>query len=500
MNKMKFFPSLAIFVIIATSVSCSKKDESEPIPAPVLKTFAFLAANNAGVLSEDYQGTIEGTAVTVTMPSTIDKSSLIATFTTNEGDVVTIGSAVQTTDVTANDFSVPVDYSLANSDASLNSLYTVTIAKKTDMNWTASAAYVGTSTVYSGAIMKINPKDNSPLLAFKVRADSVVTGNVGKMTLLRFSNNSWEKVGNEAFSAQISGSEMDLDIMEDGTPYVAFENAEATVNKCASVMSYNGSAWNYVGDAAISSDMASTKVHFAVISANDIILAQVNNKAGSFARRIMVMSSYKGNAWSNAENPAMTSGFQVYDEKIAKVGDCAYLAIISRDAGYACTVLKYQGDKWTSLLDNYTTANSTGNSIAALDLVALEDGTLFLLTADDAVTTGSYQLRLQKYSPSTNAWTTVGGNPLSYIIESHNYARVAIAPDGTPYVAYQNYANKQIEICHIDSDTKQWSSPTIISPLVGNSCSGLSICFAGTGTGFLGYIDGDSHYQLYQYK
>lgn len=240
--------------------------------------------------------------------------------------------------------------------------------------------------------MAINPKDNVPYLAFKVRSDSVTTANANMLDVKKLANGTWESVGKDAF-APMNGSELDMDFLSNGTPFVAFQNATATVNKCASVMAFDGSSWNFTGDAAISSDMTSTYVNFAALSASDIILAQVNNKAGTFPRRVMVMSSYNGSAWSNAENPLIASGANIYSENMAKSGDAAYLALIYRTAPYKHAVLKYQSGKWSAIRTDFVQENATQTGISVLEMAPLADGTVYLLTSDDAVTTGSLPVK-----------------------------------------------------------------------------------------------------------
>lgn len=69
-----------------------------------------------------------------------------------------------------------------------------------------------------------------------------------------------------------------------------------------------------------------------------------------------------------------------------------------------------------------------------MDIEAEENGTLYILTSDDAVTSGVYNLRLKKYDPVTKQWSTVGGNPLPLDFKTSTSTSVAIsiAPDGTP--------------------------------------------------------------------
>ena len=73
-------------------------------------------------------GTINETAntIAVTLPSGASLTGLVATFKTT-GASVTVGSAVQTSGATANDFPVPVIYTVTAADGS-TSIYTVTVA------------------------------------------------------------------------------------------------------------------------------------------------------------------------------------------------------------------------------------------------------------------------------------------------------------------------------------------------------------------------------------
>ena len=95
-------------------------DGKKEAEAPLMTAFGFYAEDNAGVLSKDYVGTISGTSITVSMPSSINKTALVARFTTNEGNKVLVNGVTQVSQTTKNDFTNPVDYTVSNSDGSNN--------------------------------------------------------------------------------------------------------------------------------------------------------------------------------------------------------------------------------------------------------------------------------------------------------------------------------------------------------------------------------------------
>lgn len=94
-------------------------------PAKALTAFSFTSALNSGI-STDVVATISGSQIGATVPYGTDVTALVATFSTT-GAHVAVGSAVQTSGVTAVDFSSPVTYTVTAADATTKA-YTVTIA------------------------------------------------------------------------------------------------------------------------------------------------------------------------------------------------------------------------------------------------------------------------------------------------------------------------------------------------------------------------------------
>jgi hypothetical protein len=100
-----------------------------PNPAKELTSFAFTSALDGGAgISSDAVGLINGSNIAVTVPYGTTLTALIATFTTT-GAGVAIGSAPQASNVTANDFTLPVVYTVtAANDSTKDFTVTVTVA------------------------------------------------------------------------------------------------------------------------------------------------------------------------------------------------------------------------------------------------------------------------------------------------------------------------------------------------------------------------------------
>jgi len=107
---------------------------------------------------------IDSTAhtVTVTMPSGTDVSSLVADFTLSDGASAEIGSLIQESGVTANDFTSPVPYKIIAEDKSF-------------LNWTVTV-YLDTDPV-TPVIPKVEPSDIEP---FKLEDEDISSDSGAK--------------------------------------------------------------------------------------------------------------------------------------------------------------------------------------------------------------------------------------------------------------------------------------------------------------------------------
>lgn len=119
--------------ITATDWNSNTTTETLKLTAPKEITyFAFLAADNSPELTSDWEGTIDGTDISVPVPDDIDITDLVAAFETNAASVK-VGGVTQNSHMTPNDFSSPVYYNAVANDGS-SQAYVVTVlnARTTD--------------------------------------------------------------------------------------------------------------------------------------------------------------------------------------------------------------------------------------------------------------------------------------------------------------------------------------------------------------------------------
>ena len=479
-----------------------------------LLSFGFYQADNAG-LSQDYVATVPAVAAGVTtydieiaMPASVDLTALVARFTVNEGNTVTVDGVAQTSGVTKNDFTDPVDYTVRNSTGANNLRYTITVVEASGKAWTEMAV-LNTATlsgnadftgVYSGAVLAINPKGNVPYVAYGAR------GVDNKMSVAKFENGAWAQVGDALFSSVVNGSHFSFDVAPDGTPYVAYGDQDAASLKGAlSVMKFDGSQWSYVGEQGFFKVQAQY-IGMAAFESGLAIDLVNNSKDGSIPRRSMGIATFDGSAWTTGESSLLPSEQGVYMTKMGGNGKVATLICVNRgkidDVNYGHNIFKFENGQWESLATNFLEPGATQTSIAqgSFGTTVALDGTVYAWTGDDVPNTGIYQVRLKKYDAAGKTWNTVTGNtlPIGHDggFESHISLDVAIAPDGTPFVVYNNFNDqKKLYVMHLDPATAQWSA----SQLLAEGASDVNIAFDTAGTGYITYTDESNQIHLFKY-
>ena len=104
-----------------------------PLPsytAKDLTAFGFTHASNPSLPLAGVVADISGTSISATVPFGQSLTNLVATFNTT-GLTVTVGGVIQTSSVTANNFTAPVIYVVTAPDSSQKS-YTVTVVNATE--------------------------------------------------------------------------------------------------------------------------------------------------------------------------------------------------------------------------------------------------------------------------------------------------------------------------------------------------------------------------------
>ncbi len=514
----KFLPKKIVMVFVALfafTVSAVAEDAR-------LLSFGFYKADNTG-LTADYVAEIPafvaGTTsyeVNIAMPADVDKSSLVARFTVNSGNSVSVDGVPQTSQFTENDFEDPIDYLVRNSSRNQNIRYTVTVVELKEKSWTEVATLDPTALsgneaftgVFSGAVLVVNPKDNLPYVAYGAR------GVDDKLSVAKFEDGAWKQVGSALFSPVINGSHFDFDIANDGTPYVAFGDKDIASTKAdgktdtdysLSVMKFDGSAWNNVGAQGFFKSQA-TYVGLAALD-NGLATCLINNHSSSIGKNHLGIATWDGSSWTTGESSLLPSGQGIYRSRIGDNGKIATLITINRgnvdNVSYGHNIFKYENGTWESLLTNFLESGATQTFPTGQETYGTKvanDGTIYAWTADDAPnTTKVYQIRLKKYNASTRAWETVGGNTLPLDldgIDRNLSIDIAIDPNGTIFVAFNHFKDQQkLYVMYLDPNTNQWTTKQQLA----TDASDINIDFAADGTGYITYTDGSNKIHMFKY-
>ena len=494
---------IALLVVMLVPAACTDSNNYvyNDVNAPAMLSFGFYKADNPGVLGADYvvelsadqTGGATTQTVSVALPPTVEKNSLVARFTTSEGTTVKVGGAEQVSQTTANDFSQPIDYILTRGSVSRRCEVTVT---KASLRWVETAQVAGITT-YGNPVLKINPVDQKPYIGFKTRAGNSATAANHSTVLTLGDDGEWTAVGGEGFGHTVNSSYFDFDIAPDGTLYVAYADQQATVLKNGmSVMKYNGSDWEFVGTDKGLLKAVSNYVGFCALD-GELVGAQVNNSSkADYPNRTLVVSNYKDGAWNSQVPGSITN--MVYMANVAGGKDAAYVISINRGAvngvNYGYNVLRYQGGEWTPMIVNYLEPGNATNNIAMIGVTVTADGTPYIWTMDDA--SGQLGVRVKYYDKTQDAWLTLGGNvlPLGFTPDRHTEVALDTAPNGTPYVVYTNTLDQGFPyMMYLDPDTRQWSNPAKLADL---AASGLNLKFTSDGVGYVTFTNSNHLHTL----
>lgn len=491
MKTAKFLCAATLLALTAL-VSCNKeKEEPVIVPDPELTSFKFEFANNQEAISSDIEGVISGDAVSVSMMKTADKSKLVATFTTNEGDVVKVGDVVQFSGETANDFTNPVDYIVTNSDGSKSALYSVSIRT---VNGKLEPIVMYSERSVDGAVLRVDPFNKSPYIAFKEASVSgTESASADKLTVVNFVDGTWNVVGSAGFSNKVAKEYFDFDIDSKGGLYVAYADDEASP-KSAKVVKFSDGSWSVVGSGA-ACNFVSQDINLSAVSDQNLVLLQkCNSNTDPFKRNYFVASLYNG-SWNSGTVLDITTMAYISS---CKAGGSAYALVIRRGSTYPFDVLKYENGTWTSLRANFLREGASKTGVFVYDITASEDGTIVVLTADDALKNGEYRFIVEKYSPVAGNWSVVGGGYYPYVHSNKNdEAKVAVAPDGTPYLLYYDCTNKVLKLTWLDSDTKQWADGVVVAT---EELSDINMAFATSGVGYIAFTDANDAEKVFIYR
>jgi len=183
--------------------------------------------------------------------------------------------------------------------------------------------------------------------------------------------------------------------------------------------------WVDVGNAGFSAESVQY-TSLALASDNTPYVAYAD---GANSNKATVMK-YDGSAWVTVGNPDFSAGQADYISLAIESNGTLYVAYVDGANSNKATVMKYDGTTWTTVGNSDFADGEAGHAVS-LDLAAGGIPYIAYLDATNGKATA------MKYNGS--AWVTVG-NP-NFSAAMADYLSLAIAADGTAYIAYEDLNN-----------------------------------------------------------
>lgn len=466
-----FFALTAIFSL---AVSCSSDDDGTDTAPPAevgMTSFGFYAEDNPGVLLTDYViDDVVGKDISISLPNETDVSNLVASFTTTEGDVVKVGSVVQVSGTTANNFSAAVEYLVT--EGTTNEIYTVSVGKMASSVWSLLSSYSGDD--ISDISLRINPTTAMPYVAYISQRESP---DDRKMNLINYDGTTWNRIGAQDFS-NFRARSVDLAFNTTGDPFISF--SEDTDAKEASVMTYKSGSWDYVGGIPYTGAKAGDNT-LAITSDNTIYGFYIYDERGD-DRRSVFSKTFSDGTWSDLTITGRAGAARVVKSKV--VNDVVYLAALDFGNLQSVSVYKYENGAWTTLADKMK--ENEENTIYSYDLEMDidQDGNVYVAYAENNGPSTDYQLRVKKYDAAASTWSTLGD--LVVTSQVRDFA-LAVNKFNVPMLFYQNDTKTPVFL-PFDNDVNNWGTPvTFASP----EASSLKLEVAPNGISYASFLVGN---------
>lgn len=231
---------------------------------------------------------------------------------------------------------------------------------------------------------------------------------------LNTSNNTWEYVGTQAFTA---GAAQYVSLTTNGNaPYVSYRDADLNLEGIT-VQTFDGTNWVTVGTPGFSTGDASyTEIEFN--NGQPYVVFHDHDQNGK-----ATVMTYDGSTWNNVGNAGFSAG-STLSTQIAFDGNTPMVAFADDEHGYKATVMTYDGTNWTVL----GTPGFTNSQVVDLDLKVF-NGTTYLAFGEYD---GSDYLTSMMRFDGTN-WVNVGEAEFGQ--DNIGHAELDFLSNGTPVVA-----------------------------------------------------------------
>ena len=240
----------------------------------------------------------------------------------------------------------------------------------------------------------------------------------------------WTAVGTASGISQYDVIGESIAIAPDGTPYLAY--CDGATNYAPRVMKFSGGSWADIGNLPGYIGAYCYPVSLAIAPDGTPYLALADGTAGQKTSVV----KFDGTHWSYVGTRGFTPGSSFEESLVFSANGTPYLA--ETTGNHVASVMWFDGSSWYSLGGggwyNPTPSPISAGYSATDSLAIAPDGTLYLAYQDAA---NANKATVVKFAGGN--WVTVG--TVGFTAGTAAYTSLAIAADGTPYLAFEDGAN-----------------------------------------------------------
>jgi hypothetical protein len=271
-----------------------------------------------------------------------------------------------------------------------------------------------------------------------------------KASVMKFNGSAWQQVGTTGFSAG-SVSYPSIAVSSDGTPYVAY--SDGSLSSKVTVQKFSGGSWQVVGIAGFSN--SSSYVCIAVDGTGTPFVAYKND-----ANSKVVVQKFTGGSWQTAGGTGITATGGNYNNLAFDNNGVLYVAYMDGLNNGKATLQKFDGNTWQVV----GTAGFSSGVVSNLNMALDGNRTPYVTYVDFQ---NNYKLGLEKFSNGTWQPVATTGLPAASV-----FSPLLAFNGNTPYLAYtDNTQSAKATVKKFNGSSWEAVGPAGFTAAALNECS-----------------------------
>lgn len=421
-----------------------------------ITSLVFKAADNS-LLSDDVapDAIASDMLVRVPGPAFQQKLKIVATATANDeirinNTTVASGEAIEV------DTSFPIDITVNDAVAGVRNSYVLKVGKILQSFWAEVATF---SNAEVTDFVDIAVDGGSVYVAITendLDGDKVTTRDLA--SVLKYDGGAFDYIGDRKFS----GARTNYGAIEafDGKVYYSFTDYGAATAQKHSVAVFDGASWGFVGDRGFGPKVTGisnyrTDLIVDPVTKNPILGQTTNEALNGLAKRDLAISVFDGSAWTIGPVPGRTQDY-CYNVKFARSADAVYVLAANQNTK-TFSLYQYKSGAWSVLVADLAVSGTTDICTVFMDLECDPEGNVWAAVGDNS--SGDYLCYLYKFN-GTELERFNNPVPNATFNNSADQWSLTFDAGGNPVVAYVSDpaegASRTVKVVAIDPETLTW--------------------------------------------